>query len=100
IGADQTLRRARLLDLGDERKAARGVAPLDRGEEAARRGRSPGFRLDGAERARALRRRDLGALVGLDLGQDIGHWLDLLKLRIRRSAARARPRLRRCRSTS
>ena len=73
IGADQSLRRARLLDLGDQRVVAGRKLALDRGEEAARRRRRLGRRLDRRGRTRALRRRDLLALVGLDLGKDVGH---------------------------
>ena len=46
IGADQSLRRARLLDLGDQRIVAGRKLALDRREEAARRRRGLGRGLD------------------------------------------------------
>ena len=73
IGADQTLGGRRLLDLGDQRIVAAGELVLDRAHKAARRRRGLRQRFDARERMRALGRGDLLALVGLDLGQDIGH---------------------------
>src|SRR5206468_850656 len=52
--------------------AARDPA-LDGLQESARGRGRPGVSLDGSHRACALGRRDLRALVGLDLLQNIGH---------------------------
>src|SRR5262249_28310548 len=73
VGADQSRRRARLLDLGDQRVVAGRDAPLDRFQKAARRGGRLRGRFDHRIGALALGRGDLLALVGLDLFQDVGH---------------------------
>ena len=98
VGADQALRRARLLDLGDQRVVAGRELALDRraGSRAAA-GAALAPRFDLGERARALGRGDLLALVGLDLLRGCRSWLRRSR---RRSAGRAGLRPRRSRSTS
>ncbi len=73
IGADQALRRARLLDLGDERGAAGAGRRLDRGNEAAGRRRGAGAALHLGGRDGGLGGGDLGAFLGFDLVEDVGH---------------------------
>src|SRR5262245_858757 len=73
IRADQPSRWACFLDLGDQSVAAGGEFTFDAAEEATRRRDRFGLGLDRSERASALRGRDLLALVGLDLGENIGH---------------------------
>ena len=79
IGADQPLGRARLLDLGDQGIVAAREPALDRPQETARRRGRPGRGLDRGGRPRALRRRDLLALVGFDAGEDVGHRSNLIR---------------------
>ena len=99
IGADQALRRARLLDLGDQREVAmRDAAHCS----ASAKGRTGGggtarSRIDICERPAPWRRRSL-ALVGKDLVEHVGHRLRLYHGSAER-ALRARPAPRRCRST-
>ena len=75
IGADQALRRARLLDLGDQRRlpcgdaAARWRAAKPRGGRAARARRSIS-----AGGTRGLGGRDLLALVGFDARRGCRSW--------------------------
>ena len=73
IGADQPLRRRGLFHFRDQRIIAARKLFADRAHETARRRCFFGARLDVGKRMRALGGRDLLALVGLDLGQDIGH---------------------------
>src|SRR5262245_10254425 len=73
IRADQPSRWACFLDLGDQSVAAGREFAFDGAEEATRRRDRFGLGLDRGERASALRGRDLFALVGLDLGENIGH---------------------------
>src|SRR5712691_1360236 len=91
IGADQAFRRARLLDLGDQRVVAGGEPAFDRLDESARGRRRLRRGLDRGERARALGGRDLVALIGFDLVEDVGHGLlyafEIATRRSRRVAA-------------
>src|SRR3974390_2504468 len=86
IGSDQTPRRARLLDLGNEGVVAAGKPALDRaGETARRRGRLC-FGFEYGQWLLAFGGGDLVALVRLDLFQDVGHHdTVLLETAIRRS---------------
>ena len=91
IGADQALRRARLLDLGDQRVVAAGDAALDRARRsraAARRALASASSV--GERARALGGGDLLALVGFDLARECRVMLASARS-TPRSAGRARP---------
>ena len=73
IGADQSLRGRGLFHLRDQRVvAARKLFP-DRTQEATRRRGRLGAGFDLGQRMRPLGGGDFLALVGLDLGQDIGH---------------------------
>src|SRR5918995_2170798 len=73
VGGDETRRRARLLDLGNQRIFAGSHAPLERFEETAwGRGRLRSS-LDRGVRPRLLGCGDLLALVGFDLFQDVAH---------------------------
>src|SRR5262245_17445857 len=89
IRADQAFRRARLLDLGDQGVVAGGELALERGKKSARRRRRLDVGLDRGEWTRALGRRDLLALIGLDLAEDIGHGAHAFDTAISRSS---RPR--------
>jgi hypothetical protein len=73
IGANEPLGRRGFLDFGDQSIVATGEFFADRPDKAARRRRRLGRRLDLSERMRALGGRDLVALVGFDLGEDVGH---------------------------
>ena len=73
VGADQALRGRSLLYFGDQRVFAVGQLCADRPDKTARRGCSLRQRFDAGERVRAFGGGDLFALVGFDLGQDIGH---------------------------
>src|SRR5262249_5701177 len=73
IGADQSLRRAGFLDFGDQRVFAGLDLGVQRPGEATRRGGRGRRALDLGGGTRALGRRDLLALIGLDLAQHIGH---------------------------
>ena len=74
IGADQALRRARLLDLGDERRAAFGEVPCrwppQSRAAAARRAARRSISAGGTA---ALGGGDLLALVGFDAGENVAH---------------------------
>ena len=74
IGADQALRGARLLDLGDQRRTAGGeLTPRSRPRSRAGEGpRAPAARI-ASRRDRGLGGRDLPPLVGLDPGEDVAH---------------------------
>ena len=87
VGADQALRRARLLDLGDQRVVAGGDA-CARSRARKPRGGGAALRrgLDLGQRPRAFGRRDLLALVGFDLGEDVGHALRRSRPAISRSS--------------
>ena len=86
---DQSLRGARLFDFGDQRIIAHRAPALDRRQESARRARRLGFAFERRQRAPALCRGDLFALIGGDVGENVSHrWRP-------RSAARAVLRLRR-----
>src|SRR5436190_23716478 len=90
IRADQAFRRACLLDLGDQRILASRVLALDRGKKAARRWRSLRGSFNLRQRARALSRCDLLALVCFDFRQDVSHAaLDTAINRSRRPSASA-----------
>ena len=93
IAADQALRRARLLDLGDQRIVAGMEPPFDRAHESRAGGRGCRFAFEHRQRALPLRLRDLLALVGGNLLQNISH------RSTPRSADRAGPRPRRNRAT-
>ena len=73
IGPDQAARRAGLLDLGDQGEAPRRMSLHERAAESARRAGQPGRRLHRVPRAGRLTGRDLLALIGGDLVQDIRH---------------------------
>ncbi len=73
VGADQPPGRARLLDLGDQGIIAAVEPALDRAQKAARRVGALGRLLHLAKRPRALRRRDLLALIGFDAGENVSH---------------------------
>src|SRR5690606_15883196 len=73
IGPDQPLGRARLLDLGDDRRLATGVLAADRLDEAARRRRAGGAVADAVERADAAALLHLLVLAGEDALEDVGH---------------------------
>src|SRR5579862_2344090 len=73
IVANEALRWARLLDLGDQRKLAGLEPPFDGVQKTARWARSLGVAFDRVERARKLCGDDLRALVGADLLQNISH---------------------------
>src|SRR5690606_24946838 len=75
MGTDQALRRARLLDLGDEREGAMRVLGLQCLTKAAGSGDVGSTSLDLSERKGCLRGSDFLALVGFDLAQDVGHAL-------------------------
>ena len=98
IGADQALRRARLLDLGDQRVVA-GRDACARSPRGSRAAAAAAFASASSvgERLRALRRGDLLALVGFDLGR--GCRSSGSRRSRPRSAGRAGLRPRRCRST-
>src|SRR5690606_21042786 len=68
-------RRARLLDLGDQRGAAFAMLRFQRGAEAARRRGVGGPRLHLRQRQGRLRGRDLLPLIGLDAAQYVAHGL-------------------------
>ena len=71
--AQHALARARLLDLGDHRRAARVDPRAQRADEVALRRRAPRRRARIAARSRcASRRRDLVALDGDDAFEDVG----------------------------
>src|SRR5690606_27087799 len=72
VGADHALRRARLLDLGDDRRAAGRDRGLQRGAEAAHRRRVRDPRLEFAQRQPRAALGDLLALAVEDPLQD-GH---------------------------
>ena len=71
---DQPLRRARLLDFGDQRIVARREPALDGGGKTARRAGGLGLVHDRRERPLPFRRGDFLALVGGDLGENVSHW--------------------------
>ena len=73
VGPDQALRRARLLDLGDERRPAGGNAPLDRSQKAARWRSGGGAALDLGRWHGGFRGRDLGPLARFDPGENVSH---------------------------
>ena len=73
IGANETLRRRGLLHFRDQRVVAACELFADRALETARRRRRLGAGLNVGKRMRPLGGGDFLALVGLDLGQDIGH---------------------------
>ena len=71
--ADQAFRRARLLDLGDEGIVAGRQALLDRVQKTARSGRGLGLPFDRGQRTVAFCGRDLLALIGRNLLEDVSH---------------------------
>src|SRR6202030_3536631 len=73
IVAVETLRRGRLLDLGDQRIVAGLEAAFDGAQKTARRPCGLGVTFDGVERARKFGGDDLCALVSADLFQNITH---------------------------
>ena len=73
IGANEPLRRRGLFHLGDQRVVAARKLVADRAQKTARRRGRLGAGFDLGQRMRPLGRGDFLALVGLDLGQDIGH---------------------------
>src|SRR5580704_2390809 len=73
IVANEPPRRARLLDLGDQRKIAGLEPPLYGAQKTARRACGLGVALDRIGRARKFCRDDLRALVSADLFQNITH---------------------------
>src|SRR5690606_3016622 len=93
VGADHALRRTRLLDLGDDRRAAGRDRGLQRGAEAAHRRRVGDPRLGLAQRQPCAALGDLLALAGEDPLQD-GHGVpasDRVASTNRASFARAAP---------
>src|SRR5262249_41860473 len=85
IPADQPLRRARLLDLGNERSFAAQAAALDRGQETARRRGTGGLLAQLGKRASALGGGDFLALIGFDPNKHVAHGQSL-EIAIRRSS--------------
>src|SRR5579863_6037663 len=71
--ADQALRGAGLLDLGDKSEAARRDLALDRLDEAARRALLANFALQRRARHADFRVGNFTPFVSLDLLQDVGH---------------------------
>ncbi len=84
----------RLLDLGDQPVAAGGDLPSSAARSRAAAPAAFGARLDLGERPPPWRARDLLALVGADLGEDVAHARDAFV------AARLRRLPRPCRSRS
>ena len=99
IGADQAFRRRGLLHFRDQRVVAAREFFADRADKTARRRRRLRQRFDAGKRMRALGGGDLLALVGFDLGQDVGHSDPAFSRWRPRSDASGAPRRRRCRAT-
>src|SRR5262245_57470080 len=73
VRENQPFRWACFIGFGVEVVAAGGELALDGADEAARGSDRFGLGLDRREGANAFRSRDLLALVGLDLGENVGH---------------------------
>src|SRR3984957_20162989 len=91
ILAYEPLRRTRLLDLRDQAEAALLDRPLQRFDEAARRGLAFDLALQGSARHPDLSLGNFTALVAFNLFQDVGHGrsrLSLFDAAIKRSSVR------------
>jgi hypothetical protein len=75
VGPDEAFRRARLLDLGDERRTGGAKLVADRLRKAPRRRRRKGATLDLRGRHGCLGGGDFRALVGFDAGKNVAHGL-------------------------